>query len=745
MSTQRKRKYEHSQASRRTGAGGPSGSPPRTPGGGLPEGALPLMAALAVFLLVRGVATFSATDGMRLWGVDFARWLEGGVVVQALLWLPLVLLLPPVARMFQRGAGAEHRDGAEGSAGVASRWLLAAGLSLGAAALAWLFPVAYAFLGDGTWYAAELYRSITLPDYANSMIKPSAWLTGLLIDAAGRMLRPDDIRLPFAVAGLIGMFVAASSVFFSLRKERAAVIVAGGVLLLGGSGVLVFFGYIELYAPVYALSLAYFITAWQTLRGTVAVWLPALLLLLAVLFGGIALAWVPSLLLLLHWKVRGEGGAFPLVRAAFALMLLPLAAVLGLYVLSGTLGDSAYLVAITPYERIVDGLHTGWQRYVLGAPERWMDLLNMLWLGLGPVFPLLPVLLWLGWRDGTLRRPSVLFGMTAAAGGLVFLVFGNTFLGLARDWDVGAFALLGTLFLAFAIWTEGLRDRRGWSTLLLPGLAAAIVSHSALWVAVNTSEDASAARFESIAMMDDGLLLPMNSFTAYENLRKYHQSGGDTEAYFRVLRRQIATGYRMHIGYAEYLSSVLKLGDAVQRAGHFRWLFDSWRAAVEREGNAADQRVLPRQDAREFTVRLLLSALQTGHGDLAGEYESSFRTVFGSWPEVALLDVLRAPGTAAGDSARIAMAVSDSTRDAFLHMTAGGLYQQRGYFAEAARAYDTALEREPRLYPSWYLVAFELHRSHTGDQARARALLEACIANAPASPEAARARRLLDE
>ena len=316
----------------RPGAGG-AGDVRRKGKEPLPEGALPLIGALAAFLLVRGVVTSSATEGARLWGVDFARWLDGGMMVEVLLWLPLILLLPPVARMFFRDSGPGHGDHAEGSTHVPSRWPVAVGLTVGAGALAWLFPVAYAFLGDGTWYAAELYRSITLPDHANSMIKPSAWLTGLLIDAAGRMFRPDDIRLPFAVAGLLGMLVATGSVFISLRKERPAVIVAGATLLLGGSGMLAFFGYIELYAPVYALSLAYFIAAWQSFRGNAAVWLPVLLLAVAVLFGGIALAWAPSLLLLLHWKVRGEGGRFPLVRAALALMLLPLVAVLGLYVL----------------------------------------------------------------------------------------------------------------------------------------------------------------------------------------------------------------------------------------------------------------------------------------------------------------------------------------------------------------------------------------------------------------------------
>ena len=730
------------RGTRKQGAA-PSAGAVRPDHGPLPPGAAAVLAALAAFVLIRGLVTALGPGDARLWGVDFARWLDGGAVSMLLLWLPLFFLLPSVARLFFRDAGRPDEAEGAGTATTPQRWMLAGLLTAAAVVIAWQLPVAYAFLGDGTWYAAELYRSMTLPDYANSMIKPSAWFTGLLIDAGARAFHPDDIRLPFVLSGLGGMLAAAAAVFFVLRNERAGTLVAAGLLLLCGSGSLVFFGYIELYAPVYALSVAYLVTAWQSLRAGGPVWLPVTLLVLALLFGGTAAAWLPSLLLLLHWKFRGEEGSFPLRRAAVALMLLPLAAVAGLYLLGGTQGDSAYLVALQPYERVVDGLRTGWQRYVLTAPERWADLFNMLWLGLGPALFVLPVLLVLGRRKGVLRTPAVLFGLTAAAGGLTLLLFGNTFLGLARDWDVGAFALLGSAFLTLALWQALSRERPAWNAFLLPGLAAVVLSHFVLWISVNASERASSGRFESIAAMDDGLLLPMNSFTAWENLRKFHQSGGDTEGYFRVLRRQIGTGYRSHIGYAEYLSSVLKLADASRQSQQFEWLFSSYLDAAQREGDPSDQVVIPRREAREFSVRLLLSAMQTGHAGLADAYEPRFRALFSPWPESGLLEVLRSPSDPQTDSVRIAAAVTEKTGDAFLHMTAGGLFQQRGMYEAAAAAYDRALEREPALYPSWYLVAADLHRQHTGNPARARELLQACIANAPASPEAERARAIL--
>jgi tetratricopeptide (TPR) repeat protein len=714
-------------------------------GARIPREAMPLLAALGLFVLLRGMISLLHPVEQRLWGIDFPAWLGAGALPQLALWLPLLFLVPSFARLFIRGGERESApESTHTSAPTTSARLIGAVLLTAAAGvLAWQVQVAYAFLGDGTWYAAELFRSMSLPDYANSMIKPSAWLTGVLLDAMARTFRPDDIRLPFLLAGIAGMLIAAGAVFFSTLRERVSALLPAVLVFLFGSGSLVFFGYIELYALVYGLSIAYLVTAWQCLRGHVPISVPVLLLTLAMLFGASAAAWLPSLLLLLHWKVRGEEGRLPLRRAAVLLMLLPLAAIAALYMLSGTASDSAYLVAFTPYERVVEGLRTGWQRYVLFAPERWTDILNMLLLGLGPLALLLPVLLALGRRGEVLRRPTVLFTATAAAGGLTLLVFGNTFLGLARDWDVGAFALLGASALAVALWTELARVRAGWMAFVLPGFAAVMISQFLLWMSVNTSEQASAARFEAIAEMDAGLLLPMNTFTAYENLRKFHQSGSDMPAYFRVLRRQIDTGYRSHIGYAEYLSSILKLSDPAARRGEFTWLLESYLAAASREGNADDFRRIDRRDAREFAVRLLLTTAQTGERELTESFESRFRPLFPAWPEAGLLEVLKGTGDAEAETRLIAAAVTEDTRDAFLHMTAGGLYQQRGMYDQAAAAYDAALEREPSMYPSWYLVAAELHRTMTGDTTKYRALLEQLVANAPSSPEAAQARSAL--
>ncbi|MBN1447516.1 MAG: hypothetical protein JXA28_06265 [Bacteroidetes bacterium] len=270
--------------------------------------------AVGVFVVLRACTALVDVEGLRLWGLDFFSVLEGplpGLLVS----LPLLFALPPVARMF--AVRRERQD--ENSHGV--RIIVVAGLTVAAGVIAWSVNVGYAFLGDGTWYPAELYRSIHLPDYANSMIKPSAWLTGMLLDGVAVAFRPEDLRVPFVLAGCAGAVIATGAVLFATRRERGHITLAAAVILLGAPGTLLFLGYIELYALVYALSIAYLVTAWQCFRGNAPVWIPGVLLLVAILFGASAVVWLPSFLLLLHWKLRGEEGIFPLRRALRAYRL----------------------------------------------------------------------------------------------------------------------------------------------------------------------------------------------------------------------------------------------------------------------------------------------------------------------------------------------------------------------------------------------------------------------------------------
>lgn len=719
---------------------------------------LMLSAPLLLFVLLRGAAVLMDTFEVRLWGLDFAGWLPQSAMLQLLLWLPLLFAYPLLrqtseskqVRERERRAGRSDQErkkgsGRENSAHVfqSSRLFPVILLTLGTGVIAGVVQVAYAFLGDGTWYAAELYRSMGDPGYANSMIKPSAWLTGIVLDGYARAMQPEDIRVPFQYAGIAGMILSAGAIFWLTRRETLLKVVVAVTVIMAAAGTLVFFGYIELYAFVYAFSIAYFVAAWQCLRGNASVWLTGVFLLLAVLFGASAVIWLPSYLLLLHWKFRGEEGNFPLRRAAALLATLPICAIAAAYILGLAEGDSAYFVALAPFDRVMDGLSTGWQRYTLFAGERWVDILNALFLTLGGGLLLLPALLWIAKREGRLRSPIVLFGITSGVGGFLLLLFGNTFLGLARDWDVAALAGLGMLALALFLLLEVTNERPGVLRAILPLLFAVCFSQVALWTAVNTDEEASARRFATLVGMDAGLVLPMNTFTGYENLRKFYHSGAQEDEYLHTMRAMIATGYRRDVSYAEYLSATLQLRIAERRRAELQWLMNVLLEDIYEDNGGEQSPAAPPRFYREFSVRLLISSWQLGERVLVNEGLKYFGELLHNWPERVLIDLQIVDPFPSDAPARLLGALDDETEDAYLMMTAAELHARSGSHKQASRLYDQALDREPTLYPSWYLAAAAFHLNITGDREIARRYLEACVHNAPQSGPAQQAAELL--
>ncbi|MBN1447515.1 MAG: hypothetical protein JXA28_06260 [Bacteroidetes bacterium] len=243
--------------------------------------------------------------------------------------------------------------------------------------------------------------------------------------------------------------------------------------------------------------------------------------------------------------------------------------------------------------------------------------------------------------------------------------------------------------------------------------------------------------------MDAGVLLPMNTFTAYENLRKFYRSGGEGEDYFRIMRRMMETGYRRDVSYSEYLSSVLQLRETAARERELAWLLSTLQKDAESE-QGREVRSVHDRFFREFAVRTLISAWQTGARELVRNRLMSFTTVFPSWPERGLLDLLMTPP--AEDAAAhelLVSSVDSDTRDAFLMMTAGSLHERYRDVSSAAELYDRALRSEPAAYPSWYLVAARFHLEVRRDTTAARSVLESCIRNAPRSDEARQAEEQL--
>lgn len=222
-------------------------------------------------------------------------------------------------------------------------------------------------------------------------------LTGLLAEPFGAL--PDDaIALGSAVAG--GVFVA-----FALRlagqlgaNDRGGVRFAFWFALLTGS-TLVFFGHLEVYAPLVAATAAYLDTLMRVRRGRLHPGVAGLVLGVAVCFHGAAALLLPPLLIgVARWSPNLRLRRCSLTLVATLLPAAVSVAVLYFIHWRGGLPEDPSARYGTFLGAAGQGLFVPWMRgpgaaayqHGLGDPAHWADRLNIL-LRIAPVALLLAV------------------------------------------------------------------------------------------------------------------------------------------------------------------------------------------------------------------------------------------------------------------------------------------------------------------------------------------------------------------
>jgi hypothetical protein len=247
-----------------------------------------LLAVIAVYVLLRWLATLLGGGEVRLWGLDFAAYLPLSWDVAVALTLPALLLVPQL-----RSAMSQALSGAAGSGRAWPRLVTALLLLGGLLALAWFEQVAWAFLGDGAYYATEIFRIKADEAYQTALIKPTSLLTGYLIQWLSVTWQPENVRWPFLMLGLGGLvLVVIAGFLFTMHERRSVAALLVSASLLAAAS-LMFFGYIELYALSYAFTLLFFLAAIRSLRKKTSVLPAGLSLLIAMLFGASSAVFIP--------------------------------------------------------------------------------------------------------------------------------------------------------------------------------------------------------------------------------------------------------------------------------------------------------------------------------------------------------------------------------------------------------------------------------------------------------------------
>ncbi len=630
-------------------------------------------------------------------------------------------------------------------------------------ALGLAYPVAYAFLGDGSVYVGEMFRTARDAAYAPSFVKPTAWATGALLAALAALPATlDDVRLPFILASAAAAVITVASVFSFLRDERRGTIVALAALVAGMGGTLFFFGYIELYALPAALTLAALLAMWRALRHGASVLVPGVLLAAAMAFGLAAATLLPAYLALLHWKLRGEeGGAMPLRVAVAVLAALVVVAVAAAYIVIGSQANQSWLMPLAADSRTLDGMSVGVLQYTLFSGAHLADLANALLLGAGAAALVVPVALVAG-RSVLSARDSFLLVMGLAAfGGLVQLVAGFSLFGLARDWDLAVQPLVALVVLAAALLVrleEGGCLRVG---RIAPALVLVALAGAWQWVDVNHSAEASARRFDAIVARDAGLILPRDTYVALEHLRKFRQSGGDAAGSLDVLQRMEDTGWNLADTWRKMLQRTGAIADARTRDTAYRDLLTRLlarvRSAPAGEGAAAASAsdataddvaalVLPpaRRALADLVAVVLLQCIEQKHAEIVTEYIPAFAAVLPDWRALAYLRA-EAGSVSLDQRADAAFAAVDAeTREP------GLLLATALRLAEAERP-EPAVTRLTRVvhldgasYPQAYIALARLQYETLALHDAAIETLQRCVREVPGTPHAAEARRILE-
>lgn len=358
-----------------------------------------------------------------LWfGVESFRTLGFAAYAAAALALFAVLALPGVAG---RIASAAVRAAPRGPAGPVA-------LAAAFAAAAWLLPN-HTLSGDA--------GSVVLQVGADRIF-PSNALTGYAFRAVDRLLGADPVTTVRLVSVLSGAVYALAAVGIGREAAPPGPRRAGVVAVLLGTGtVALFFGTIEVYAPLVALVAVYLLAGLRRRNGRDRAFVPPLVLGVAAGFHGSALVLVPSLVLLENGgRLRPPWPARRLLLDG-ALVLLPLAATAGALWLgewggrppSG--GAALYGTVLGtegegPFVPLVRGEANPSQPYAILDPEHVVGLAN-LYLLVAPVGLLLLVLGPRPVRDARFR-----FVLAAAAGFLFLTNVWNVSFPLRRDWDL---------------------------------------------------------------------------------------------------------------------------------------------------------------------------------------------------------------------------------------------------------------------------------------------------------------------
>ena len=294
-----------------------------------------------------------------------------------------------------------------------------------------------------------------------------------------------------------------------------------------------FFGYVEVYPPLFMTFVLFVWTSFSCLNGTVRIILPSLsfALLLTLHFGMICM--LPAMIFLWYFGVK-KGHTLEVFESVGATLLVT-AGILWLCGYSTStfwnalLGRERHLLPLT-------GKIEYWSAYGFLSAAHVIDMIN-LHLLLFPFALVVGIFLILLYHPQSSDSTIYRFFLLVAVCGLLFTLITNSEIGVSRDWDlfatfVSGVALYSIFTLVHSVRTEVVRHR---IYCVIIGITAL---HTIGWITVNAGEESGVLRYRELP--DPRLWGTHAHLSAFEELAIYyrgkHDIGNALDCYNRYLR-----------------------------------------------------------------------------------------------------------------------------------------------------------------------------------------------------------------
>lgn len=436
-------------------------------------------------------------------------------------------------------------------------------LSILALGLFVIFPSSTLLLGDGQYIASNVEKaagadSKTFVTYLKhpDRVYPA---TDLLYLIASRVASKLFDSSPLAGVRFLNALLGSALIFLLITALRRSVTGSAGeiapllALVFFSGGIQVFFGYIEVYAPLMLVVVLYTLAVRRTLSRRSTLWAPIFCVMFGVFLHLLGLILVPSLCFLALWVGFGRQMSKRMLKSCIVLTAATIAfPIVGMQ--TGAL-RSFFLPLIN-----------GGDTYGAFSRMHLIDIANELLL----VFPGALVLAAIAistvkvgksrtpsdknlrsmqtpvthWHQGL--TPDLFFGLFLLLPAVLFLLLFKPELGMARDWDLFVITGAGLYVSVFALLGHYQSDgivRRMMESAVVPVLAITFVL-TAAWVGINANSARSVARYESVLSYDT-----TNAGYAYENLAIYYQDRGDASAEIRALEKAVSASPNPRYGF----------------------------------------------------------------------------------------------------------------------------------------------------------------------------------------------------